>query len=169
MSAVGTPSLYLKLKRAGCEIDSWQSDLYVRDTPEVRAIIQSHDDEAGKKTRYSRFTSQRDGNRWVEVPFGFEPYWASRSLAPAGDPDAEWVLVGHLAHRSVWLLDGVFATSESDGERPTGFHGRVAKNGFRSLTDLAIATGLDPDDYVALDPGNIADMTSVQDASPPRF
>jgi hypothetical protein len=32
-------SLYRRLLEAGCEIDNHESDLYVRDTPEARAII----------------------------------------------------------------------------------------------------------------------------------
>lgn len=67
-------SIYDELKGAGCELDSHESDLYVKDTPEARAIL----DGNGKKVdgwNVQPFTSAIDGARWLDIPFAYRPYW----------------------------------------------------------------------------------------------
>ena len=67
-------SIYNDIKAAGIETDSHYSDLYVPDTPEVRAIIKAN----GEKVDYHNvvpFTSQIDGERWLDLPFQYAPYW----------------------------------------------------------------------------------------------
>jgi hypothetical protein len=65
-------SLYDDLRAAGCELDNHESDLYVKDTAEARAILARHQ-RSGK-----RFTSQIDGRLWLDVPFAFAPWWRER-------------------------------------------------------------------------------------------
>jgi hypothetical protein len=65
-------SVYRDLLKAGCEIDSHESDLYVRDTPAARTILQFH----GKS--WQAFRSQVDGLIWLDVPFAYEPFWEKR-------------------------------------------------------------------------------------------
>ena len=64
-------SVYVQISKIGVEIDHHESDLYVRDTYEVRRILEN------TETNYSVF---RDENNepWLDVPFAYEPFWASR-------------------------------------------------------------------------------------------
>lgn len=78
-------SLYERLVEAGCETDSYQSDLYVRETEIAKQIIRDFESEGGISNK-ENFTSDRDGQRWIELPFAFKPYWDARSRA---DPAAE--------------------------------------------------------------------------------
>ena len=54
-------------------IDHHESDLYVRDTPMVRAVIRQFGRES------SAFTSKVDGHRWLDVPFAYEPFWDKKA------------------------------------------------------------------------------------------
>lgn len=61
-------SLYERLKSAGCDLDSHESDLYVKDTPEARKIIRQYKQEAGilgDGLGIRRAVSQSD--RWLDV------------------------------------------------------------------------------------------------------
>lgn len=67
-------SIYDDLIAAGCKVESRYSDLYTPDTPEARAIIAKN----GKKVdgwSVLTFRSQIDGKPWLEVVFGFTPFW----------------------------------------------------------------------------------------------
>jgi hypothetical protein len=66
------PNPYKALLKAGCEMDSHESDLYVRATPEAVAIVK----ESG--WRYETFTSQTDGQQWLDLAFAYEPFWESK-------------------------------------------------------------------------------------------
>ena len=71
-------SLYAQLKAFGlkegrgadCGIDHHESDLYVRATPETRAIVKA----SGKS--HSFFKANDDGRVWIDVPFEYDPFWA---------------------------------------------------------------------------------------------
>jgi hypothetical protein len=65
---------YDMLTAAGCEIDSHESDLYVKATPEAIAIVKA----SGWTHEY--FTNQRDGTRWIDVAFAFSPWWQRRAM-----------------------------------------------------------------------------------------
>ena len=54
-------------------IDHHESDLYVRDTPAVRLVIR----QFGLNS--SGFTSKVDGQRWLDVPFAYEPFWTKKT------------------------------------------------------------------------------------------
>ncbi len=56
-------SLYEELRDSGAKLDNHESDLYVKDSPEVRAIIVQHN------FGYTAFRSQIDGNMWLDIPF----------------------------------------------------------------------------------------------------
>ena len=67
-------TLYKELAAAGHEIGSHESDLYVRDTVEVRAILKAFPvDNANAKRFYDP-----QGKPWIDVPFAFEPYWQKK-------------------------------------------------------------------------------------------
>jgi hypothetical protein len=59
------------------QIDHHASDLYVLDTPVARLVIRQFGRES------SGFTSQIDGKRWLDVPFGYEPFWEKASKRKA--------------------------------------------------------------------------------------
>jgi hypothetical protein len=63
---------YAACVKAGCTIDHHESDLYILATPQAIGLT------AGEPNR-SFFTSQVDGKRWIDIPFGYTPYWESRS------------------------------------------------------------------------------------------
>jgi hypothetical protein len=50
-------------------IDNHASDLYIKATPEVFDELRKGD------FNYTTFTCQRDRTLWVDVPFGFDPFW----------------------------------------------------------------------------------------------
>lgn len=68
----GNPSknYYSELLRAGIPMDHHESDLYVMDTPEARRILS--DWPFG---RLERFRSNINGKIYIDVPFGYMPYW----------------------------------------------------------------------------------------------
>lgn len=140
-------SLYRQLKKAGCEIGSWQSDLYVRATPEAVDIVKRYSEEMGVAISCHGFVSKADGLRWIEVPFAFEPFWAARTVKAASAPDAEWEIVGHIGDATIWQMDDVFAASPSDEELPSRLHSRPTNSGYPSIGQLALVAGLDADDF----------------------
>ena len=72
--------LYDELLAAGAEMDHHESDLYVKSTPEVDAIIDKHyEADGGMLLRY-KFISQIDRKPWWEIPFAYKPFWDSKEL-----------------------------------------------------------------------------------------
>ena len=70
-SSEGT--LYEDLVAAGIPTDHHESDLYVLDTPEARALLAKHSKQG------SGFVSQIDRRRWLDVPFAYDPFWAKKA------------------------------------------------------------------------------------------
>jgi len=68
-------TLYEDLKSAGVEIANHESDLYFPDTEQTRSILDKHPLQKGNATR---FRNQINGQRWIDVPFAFLPWWESR-------------------------------------------------------------------------------------------
>ena len=68
-------SFYQTLKRLvpASYLDHHESDLYVRDTPIARLVIRQFGRES------SGFTSKVDGQRWLDVPFAYEPFWNKKT------------------------------------------------------------------------------------------
>jgi hypothetical protein len=63
-------SIYTDMLNAGIETDSHCSDLYVKDSPESRAILERH----GKKVdgwNVQPFKSQIDGSDWLDISFSY--------------------------------------------------------------------------------------------------
>lgn len=73
-------TLYDLLKNGGCELDHWQSDLYVLATQQARLIIKDYQ-EAGHTAKSTVFRSKIDGRNWIDLPFHYTPYWTSRSTS----------------------------------------------------------------------------------------
>lgn len=73
--------LYELLSEAGCQLDSWQSDLYVVATPEARAIIQGYEN-SGHISNKKPFRGN-DGVLWIELPFHNLPWWTARAVHSA--------------------------------------------------------------------------------------
>lgn len=65
-------NVYENLRTAGCEIDHHESDLYVMATPEAVAIVKA------SGWTFERFRSQVDGRDWLDVAFGYTPYWEAK-------------------------------------------------------------------------------------------
>ena len=66
-------SLYTELMQAGIKCDHWQSDLYVEDCPEARAVLANHGYSIDG-WRIIRFVDST-GADWLDLPFGYEPFW----------------------------------------------------------------------------------------------
>jgi hypothetical protein len=66
-------TLYQALSEIGAEMDSHESDLYVRDSEPVRAALRLYN-----QVRATRFIGN-DGDVWWDVPFSFDPWWESRT------------------------------------------------------------------------------------------
>lgn len=71
-------TLYQELVAAGCEIDSNESDLYVKVTPQSRAIIERWCWVNKQHRGISLFRSDTDNAMWWDVPFAFDPFWEAR-------------------------------------------------------------------------------------------
>jgi len=68
-------TLYDTIKAAGIEHSNHESDLYLPDTPEVRAILDRFPISKGNA---QRFTNQITKTSWIDVPFAFLPWWRAR-------------------------------------------------------------------------------------------
>jgi hypothetical protein len=77
-------TLYERLRDAGCELGSHESDLHVRDTPDARAILAEF-----PRVKPHAFRSAIDGAPWLDVPFANDPWWAARELPPARAPQQQ--------------------------------------------------------------------------------
>jgi hypothetical protein len=68
--------IYKRAKDLGLKISSWQSDLYIRYSPESAALIE----EWKKQKNAVRPTTfiGTDKNRWWELPFQYTPYWENK-------------------------------------------------------------------------------------------
>ena len=64
-------TIYDEMKAAGVEMDSHESDLYVKNTPEAREIVAGYE----YKSNVTGFTSQIDGAHWLDIPFAYDPWW----------------------------------------------------------------------------------------------
>jgi hypothetical protein len=74
---MNTPSLYETILAAGIQHASHESDLYLPDTVEVRAILDGFPLE---KRNATRFRNQVEGGTWIDVPFAFLPFWERKGM-----------------------------------------------------------------------------------------
>lgn len=68
-------TLYDTIKDAGIEHASHESDLYLPDTAQVRAILERF---PLQKRNATRFQNQVEGGTWIDVPFAFLPFWEKK-------------------------------------------------------------------------------------------
>jgi len=61
------------LVKAGIQVDSHESDLYVKDTPEARKILKNFN------LKSKPFRSQIDKEMWLDVPFAYTPFWQKKA------------------------------------------------------------------------------------------
>jgi hypothetical protein len=66
--------LYKRIKEAGCQIDSHQSDLYVLKDERSTAIIAEYKAQGGIANEQT-FRSDTDHKIWYDLPFHYTPYW----------------------------------------------------------------------------------------------
>lgn len=70
-------SLYQDIVALGVEHGHHESDLHVKDTPEVRRVLAKH----GKRVdghNVQPFRSNENGSAWLDIPFAYEPHFAER-------------------------------------------------------------------------------------------
>ena len=66
------PQLYAALVEIGAEIDSHESDLYVKINQPVIELVSRY----RFKLQVSVFQDQRDnGGQWYDIPFAYQPFW----------------------------------------------------------------------------------------------
>ena len=85
-------TIYERLLAIGATMDNHESDLYVLDTPAVRAEIQRHEQENGCKVFFSPFTSNIDHKPWLEIVGAWDPFWQRKR---PGGPDYDKTGMGH--------------------------------------------------------------------------
>ncbi len=69
-------TLYEELTSLGIEVEGSASDLYVRDSEQVRQILAKHPDQT---RRASTFLS--GPGVWWDVPFAYDPWWEGKNLS----------------------------------------------------------------------------------------
>jgi hypothetical protein len=73
-------SLYEDAVRLGLELDHHETDLYLKDCPEARALLAEHD-KRGRRVyvvdgwNVSLFHSEIDNAPWLDIPFNYDPAW----------------------------------------------------------------------------------------------
>ena len=67
--------LYAECLAAGLETDKHESDLYIKDCPKARELLEKY----GKPV--ATFTSQIDQQIWLEVPFMYTPFWEEKEAS----------------------------------------------------------------------------------------
>ena len=68
-------TVYEQMIEANIPTDHRESDLYVKATPEARAILTA----SGRS--FSPFINHVEGEIWYDVPFAYDPFWDNRSAA----------------------------------------------------------------------------------------
>lgn len=78
-------SLYEEIKASGIPFGNHESDLYFRDCPESRAILAKYPLQKGNAERFTNQAHPNKGERWVDVPFAYQPFWDSRKRKTKGN------------------------------------------------------------------------------------
>ncbi len=71
-------SLYEELTEAGVQIANHESDLYFPATEKALAILARHQLENGNAKYFINQAPPNVGERWVDVPFAFQPFWTAK-------------------------------------------------------------------------------------------
>lgn len=64
-----------QLLAAGVPLDSHESDLYAKVSPESHSILAGY----VHQQNVTVFRSQVDGCRWFSIPFAYDPFWEGKS------------------------------------------------------------------------------------------
>ena len=72
-------SIYERAKAAGIPMDSHESNLYLKDTPEARRILQEWREESGRDGFVTYFHGNIDGAQWMDIAFAYDPFWTRRA------------------------------------------------------------------------------------------
>ena len=78
------PSFYQMCVDAGATIGNHESDLQVRWSADVQRLIDEYNARSAYRLHVRQFLSQRPGEcgqLWIEVPFGYVPWWTEREEA----------------------------------------------------------------------------------------
>lgn len=73
MIAHASPSLFAEVRAAGIPFDSHESDLYLPNTPAVRAILARHPAQARNAEPFVGRVTHRPA---IDVPFAYEPFFS---------------------------------------------------------------------------------------------
>ena len=68
-------TLFGEIVAAGIKHASHETDLYIPDTPEARAIL---DQFPLEKRNARRFRNQVEGGTWIDIPFAYLPAWEAK-------------------------------------------------------------------------------------------
>lgn len=68
-------SLYQRLVAVGAKIDNYGSDIHVKSSPEVDAIIEEWRGEDWCSRFIGSYISDADKERWWYLPLMFDPWW----------------------------------------------------------------------------------------------
>lgn len=72
-------TLYTDLIDAGCQVETSGGDLYVKDTPEARVILERY----GRRTDlWSVRSFAFDAESWLDIPFGYETEFGIKGEQP---------------------------------------------------------------------------------------
>lgn len=71
--------LYADLTAAGIPTASHESDLYFPDTEQACAILARYPTEQSNARRFTNQAPPHKGERWLDVPFAYLPWWKAHT------------------------------------------------------------------------------------------
>ncbi len=75
-------TLFEKIKSVGIPYTNHFSDLYVQDSRLLRKILKEYPRENKAASLFIYQGGIHQGERWVDIPFAYDPFWASRGGRP---------------------------------------------------------------------------------------
>lgn len=99
-------TLFEAIQAIGIPFDNHESDLYLPDTPEARAVLAQFPQANANATRFTNRRPPNAGEQWIDVPFAYEPFWEEKAKqhgsAPA--PKVTHGPPGRDGERLCWLV-----------------------------------------------------------------
>lgn len=71
-------TLYDELVAAGIPVSNHESDLYFKATPEALNLLKKYPTELSNAVSFINQAAPHKGERWIDVPFAFTPWWEAR-------------------------------------------------------------------------------------------
>ncbi len=68
--------IYDEMKALGVEMANHESDLYVKDSPEVRALLAKYPTHERNVRRFIHSTTNAI---WIDIPFAYAPFWRDKA------------------------------------------------------------------------------------------